>query len=64
MLKYESAAEQYFTLKNTDDYYFLSNHGRQLTNSAVEHIVKRHGAGIEGIRVLRIPAAISTPNSI
>ena len=51
MLKYESAAEQYFTLKNTDDYYFLSNHGRQLTNSAVEHIVKRHGAGIEGIRV-------------
>ena len=51
MLKYESAAEQYFTLKNTDDYYFLSVHGRQLTNSAVEHIVKRHGAGIEGIRV-------------
>lgn len=51
MLKYESAAEQYFTLKNTDDYYFLSNHGRQLTNSAVEHIVKRHGAGIEEIRV-------------
>ena len=51
MLKYESAAEQYFTLKNTDDYYFLSNHGRQLTNSAVEHIVKRHGEGIEGIRV-------------
>ena len=38
-------------LKNTDDYYFLSNHGKQLTNSAVEHIVKRHGAGIEGIRV-------------
>ena len=51
MLKYESAAEQYFTLKNTDDYYFLSVHGRQLTNSAVEHIVKRHGEGIEGIRV-------------
>jgi integrase/recombinase XerD len=51
MLKYEGIAEQYFTLKNTDDYYFLSNHGRQLTNSAVEHIVKRHGEGIEGIRV-------------
>ena len=38
-------------MKLTDNYYFLSNHGKQLTNSAVEHIVKRHGAGIEGIRV-------------
>lgn len=51
MLKYELVAEQYFTLKNTDDYYFLSYHGKQLTNSAVEHIVKRHGEGIEGVRV-------------
>ena len=51
MLKYDLVAEQYFTLKNIDDYYFLSNHGRQLTNSAVEHIVKRHGEGIEGVRV-------------
>ena len=51
MMKYEAAAEDYFTLKNIDDYYFLSFHGRQLTNSAVEHIVKRHGAGIDGIRV-------------
>lgn len=51
MLKYELVAEQYFTLKNTDDYYFLSYHGKQLTNSAVEHIVKRHGEGIEGVRI-------------
>ena len=51
MLKYEFSKENYFTLKNTDDYYFLSFHGRQLTNSAVEHIVKRHGEGISGIRV-------------
>ena len=51
LMKYDAAAENYFALKNTDDYYFLSNHGKQLTNSAVEHIVKRHGAGIEGIRV-------------
>ena len=50
MLKYEFSKENYFTLKNTDDYYFLSFHGRQLTNSAVEHIVKRHGEGISGIR--------------
>lgn len=51
LMKYDEAAENYFTLKNIDDYYFLSFHGRQLTNAAVEHIVKRHGAGIEGIRV-------------
>ena len=51
LLRYETAAENYFTLKSTDEYYFLSFHGRQLTNSAVEHIVKRHGAGIEGVRV-------------
>lgn len=51
MLKYEFSKENYFTLKNTDDYYFLSFHGRQLTNCAVEHIVKRHGEGVSGIRV-------------
>jgi len=51
LMKYDAAAESYFALKNTDDYYFLSNHGRQLTDGAVEHIVKRHGAGIEGVRV-------------
>ena len=51
MMKYDAAAEKYFDLKNTDDFYFLSFHGRQLTNSAVEHIIKRHGEGIEGIRV-------------
>lgn len=51
MMRYNDVKEKYFTLKNTDDYYFLSFHGRQLTNSAVEHIVKRHGEGIEGVRV-------------
>jgi len=51
MLKYDLAAENYFALKNTDDYYFLSFRGKQLTNSAVEHIVKRHGESIEDIRV-------------
>lgn len=51
LIKYEACKEDYFTLKPTDNYYFLSNHGRQLTNSAVEHIVKRHGEDIEGIRV-------------
>lgn len=51
LLKYDIAAENYFALKNTDDFYFLSNHGRQLTNSAVENIIKRHGEGISGVRV-------------
>ncbi len=51
LMKYDAAADNFFTLKNTDDYYFLSFHGRQLTNAAVENIMKRHGEGIEGIRV-------------
>ena len=51
MLRYDMTADKYFYLKHTDDFYFLSYHGRQLTNSAVEHIIKRHGEGIEGIRV-------------
>lgn len=51
LLRYDAAKASSFLLKLTDNYYFLSNHGKQLTNSAVEHIVKRHGAGIEGIRV-------------
>ena len=51
LMKYEMSAADYFALKNIDDYYFLSNHGRQLTNSAVEHIIKRHGEGIKDIRV-------------
>jgi integrase/recombinase XerD len=51
LIKYQAAKENYFTLKNTDDYYFLSFHGKQLNNSAVEHILKRHGEGIEDIRV-------------
>lgn len=50
-MKYDIVSVEYFALKNTDDYYFLSFHGRQLTNSAVEHIIKRYGTGIEGIRV-------------
>ena len=51
LIKYELAKDNYFALKNTDNYYFLSFHGRQLTNCAVEHIIKRHGEGIDGIRV-------------
>lgn len=51
MIKYQASKENYFSLKKTDKYYFLSFHGKQLTNSAVEHIVKKHGEGIEDVRV-------------
>lgn len=51
LLRYNNCAAAYFSLKSTDDYYFLSFHGKQLTNSAVEYIVKRHGEGIKGVRV-------------
>jgi len=51
LIKYNACAAAYFTLRGTDDFYFLSNHGRQLTNSAVENIIKRYGQGIEGVRV-------------
>ena len=51
LLKYDVERERYFTLKNTDNYYFLSFHGKQLTNSAVEHTLKKRGEGVEGIRV-------------
>jgi integrase/recombinase XerD len=50
LLKYDDIKEDYFALKATDNYYFLSFHGRQLTNSGVEHMVKRHAQGINGIR--------------
>lgn len=53
LLKYRVAKDNYFALKNIDDYLFLSFHGRQLTNSAVEHIIKRRAEGMEtdGVRV-------------
>lgn len=51
MLKYEDCKEHYFELRSKDGVYFLSFHGRQLTNCAVEHVIKRHGEGIEGVRV-------------
>lgn len=51
LMRYDRAKEGYFAFKNTEQYYFLSNTGRQLTNSGIEHMFKRRGKGIEGIRV-------------
>lgn len=50
LIKYEVARGQAFPYPK-NDYFFVSFHGYQLTNSAVEHILKRHGEGIEDIRV-------------
>ena len=51
LLKYRDCRESYFAFKSRDDNLFLSFHGKMLTNSAVENILKRHGEGIEGVRV-------------
>ena len=51
LLKYRDCREAYFNLKCLEDYFFLSFHGRQLTNSAVESILKKYGKGIKGVRV-------------
>lgn len=51
MMRYERARTNYFAYKTTDDYYFLSYSGRQLTNSGIEHMFKRRGKGITDVRV-------------
>lgn len=51
LMRYERAKESYFTFKATEEYYFLSYTGKMLTNSAMEHMIKKRGKGIEGIRV-------------
>ena len=51
MMKYESVRESYFLYKKTDAYYCLSFHGKMLTVTAVEIIVKLYGEGIEDVRV-------------
>jgi integrase/recombinase XerD len=43
--------ESYFAYRHREEYYFLSYTGRMLTNSGMEHMMKRRGKGIEGIRV-------------
>lgn len=51
LLRYNTVKENYFDLKSPQEYYFLSFHGKQLTNSAVEHIIKRYGSHITDKRV-------------
>ena len=51
LLRYERAKESYFAFKSIESYYFLSITGRQLTNSGMEHMIRRRGKGVEGVRV-------------
>lgn len=50
LMRYDRCKENYFSYKNPEDWYFLSNNGRQMTNSGIEHMFKRRCEGIEGVR--------------
>lgn len=51
LMRYDRTKEGYFAYKNTEEYYFLSYTGKQLTNAAVEYLVKKRGKGVEGVRI-------------
>ena len=50
LIKYQVARDNTFPYPK-NEFLFVTFHGHQLTNSAVEHVLKRHGEGIEDIRV-------------
>lgn len=41
LIKYRTRREAYIEFKTTDDNFFLSVHGKRLTNGAVERLIKR-----------------------
>jgi integrase/recombinase XerD len=47
MIRYERCKESYFAYKNIEDYYFLSVNGKKLSNSAIEHIIRKRAEGID-----------------
>jgi len=47
LIRYDRVRESYFSYKNIDEYYFLSYSGKMLTNSGMEHMIKRRGKGID-----------------
>ena len=51
LMRYDRVKESYFAFRDREEYYFLSYRGNMLTNSGMEHMIKRRGRGIEGIRV-------------
>lgn len=53
LMRYDRVRESYFQFKGTDENYFLSYTGKVLTNSGIEHMLKRRCKGLEdaiGIR--------------
>ena len=53
LLRYDRCRESCFSYKIPEDYYLLSQTGRMLTNSAVEHLVKHRATGVnaENVRI-------------
>jgi integrase/recombinase XerD len=53
LMRYDRVRDNYFSYKSPEDYYFLSYSGRQLTNSGIEHMVKRRADGVnpENVRI-------------
>ena len=47
LMRYDRVRDSYFSYKNIDEYYFLSYSGKMLTNSGMEHMIKRRGKGID-----------------
>lgn len=52
LMRYDRVRESYFAYKNISDNYFLSYTGKTLTNSGMEHMIKRRTKNVEtdGIR--------------
>lgn len=51
LMRYDRVRENYFSYKNPEDYYFLSYSGKMLTNSGIEHMVKRRADGVDANNV-------------
>lgn len=51
LYRYDRVREEYFRERRAEDYYFLSFSGKMLNNGAIDYMIKKRGAGIEGVRV-------------
>lgn len=50
-MRYDRVKASYFSGKMQAPYYFISNRGKKLTNSAVRDMMLKRGEGIKGVRV-------------
>jgi integrase/recombinase XerD len=50
LMRYDRVKDNYFAYKSQEEYYFLSYTGKKLTNSGMEHMVKKRCKGVEGYR--------------